>query len=43
MIGEIEMGGKELKRIPILSSFGGGDGGEDDVGDTILVPILFGN
>jgi len=43
MAGEIEMGGKESKLIPTLSSFIGGDGGEDNDGDTMLVPFSFRN
>jgi len=43
MVGVTEMGGKELKSIPMASSFGSGAGGEDDNEDTMLAPFLLSN
>jgi len=43
MAGEIEIGGRESKPIPISSSFGGGDSREDDAVDAMDDLFLLGN
>jgi len=43
MVGVIEMGGKELKSIPMVSSFGDGDDEEIGNEDTMLASFLLSN